>query len=65
LTSSSYDKTINIFNVKDRKILLSLNGHKDKVNVSRFNNDSTWLISGSSDSCVKIWNIKNKECITG
>lgn len=50
-------KLIDISNLKNDYIICSLKGHTDVVNKLVFSNDSKYLISGSEDLSIRIWDI--------
>ncbi|MEL7408726.1 MAG: WD40 repeat domain-containing protein [Cyanobacteria bacterium J06558_2] len=54
LASCSDDKTIQIRNIENGQFL-SLHGHTDPVRTIAFSPDSRYLISGSGDKTVLIW----------
>lgn len=50
--------TIKLFNTETGQLVYTFNGHHDMVYDLAWSHDSTRIISASSDSSVKIWNIK-------
>ncbi|MEI7489390.1 MAG: WD40 repeat domain-containing protein, partial [Chryseobacterium sp.] len=70
LISGSHDKTIKIWNLKGLKdnqpsklTLSDLNdseGHKDWISCLAVTQDNKFLVSGSLDGTIKIWNLENK-----
>ena len=65
ICSGSDDKTVKIVSVADRKLLATLNGHKNWVKCTRFNRDSKLIASGSDDKTLRLWDVERKElCFT-
>ena len=56
----SSDKNINIY--KNHEKIGYLDGHDDQIN-SLYKIKDNYIISGSSDKTIKIWDIKKKNCI--
>ncbi|PVZ96959.1 hypothetical protein BB558_007107 [Smittium angustum] len=48
---------IKVWDLGSGKQLLNLYGHTETINTLSFNNESTILLSGSSDQSVKAWNV--------
>ncbi|KAG8703636.1 hypothetical protein FRC11_010568, partial [Ceratobasidium sp. 423] len=65
IVSSSYDKTIRIWDSKTGIALLDpLEGHTQKVTSVRFSPDGNYLVSGSADATVCVWNaLSGKLCL--
>lgn len=61
--SSSYDKTLRLWDSISGKCLQSFEGHTDEVNSVVFNCDGSKIISGSSDNVIKVWDIVSGNCI--
>ncbi|PVG02963.1 WD40 repeat-like protein, partial [Serendipita vermifera] len=59
LITSSWDKTIRLWNAKSKEQLASTTAHSDFIKCLLFVPSSSTLISGSSDKTAKIWNINN------
>ncbi len=51
-------KTIHVFDFVNGKLLTKLNGHEGLVSSLFFTKDGKYLVSGSDDNNIKIWNIK-------
>lgn len=62
LVSSSKDKTIRIWDIKNKSCLQVLQGHKDWVRSVLINADNTKIISGGDDWTIKVWDIKTASC---
>lgn len=54
LASSSYDKTVRLWNLNEVRIKM-LEGHGDKVLGVNFSPEGRWLASASMDKTVKLW----------
>jgi len=61
LATSSYDRTVLIWDVDSGKVLQKLTGHNDAVYDLDFNKDSTVLASASGDETLKLWLVANGE----
>jgi len=58
--SGSWDKSIIIWNLqKDVKtpIIKKLTSHDDKINVVKYSTDGKFIVSGSDDHSLRLWNI--------
>ena len=62
--TASNDNTSIIWNIKERKILHSLRGHKNKVNFSTYSPDGKLIATASADKSVIIWNAKSAKQIS-
>ena len=78
LLSGSSDTSIILWDISSESVLLKLSGHKDSIIKTNFyvlRNNKTNInleadednlnivVSSSKDDCIKIWNLKNQECI--
>ena len=54
LAVSSNDGTVKMLEV-EKGVAMELSGHDDGVQAAVFSRDGDMLISGSSDSTVKVW----------
>ena len=61
IVSASFDKTIDIFELKTGKLIKRLKGHSDWINAIGITSDNKFIISGGNDGTIKIWNIKTGE----
>ncbi len=57
LASGGWDRTIQLWNVKSRKITATLRQHAHTVSSLAFSPDGKTLASGSYDYKVKLWDI--------
>ncbi len=57
LYTSSYDKTIKIWNTDNGKCIRTLKGHTFSVWDIYYDNYYNILFSGSNDHTIKIWNL--------
>ena len=68
LISSSWDKTIRLWQVKTGQLIHTLTGHSQIVNAIALSNDGTILASGSQDKTIRLWDLtkgKLREIIEG
>ncbi len=67
LVSGSFDETIQIWNLKTRKLIRSLPGHKDGVNAVAISPDGQTLVStgGSTnlntDKTIRVWSLQQPQ----
>lgn len=54
--SSSWDKTLNLWDIETGKILKNFIGHKKDVLSVGFSSDNRQIVSSSRDNSIKIWN---------
>ncbi len=57
MASGSIDSTIKLWNVADRKVIKTLEGHENMVYSTAFSPDGRLLASGSWDNTVKLWDV--------
>jgi WD40 repeat protein len=57
LISASYDKTVKVWNLDTKEILITLRGHQDRVQVVDFLLDDSKAITGSLDRTIKVWDL--------
>jgi len=60
----SSNKTIKIWDLKNKKLLTQLVGHTDNVTSLEFAKKGTILISGGADEQAIIWDLKSKKIVT-
>ncbi|GAA6615277.1 protein kinase domain-containing protein [Scytonema sp. NUACC26] len=63
LASGSDDKTIKIWNLRNKKEIRTLKGHKEFVYSVTLSADSQTLASGGKDNTIKIWNVNTGQVI--
>ncbi len=61
-TYTAFINSNNIFLRPEIGQVVQLNEHSGHVEVVKFSPDSKFLVSGSSDKTIKLWNISNKQC---
>jgi serine/threonine protein kinase len=57
VASSSYDKTIRIWNAANGKTLVTYRGHSGRVNALAWSPDSRHIVSVSDDQTVQVWDV--------
>jgi WD40 repeat protein/serine/threonine protein kinase len=57
LATASSDKTIQILDAADGKLINTLNGHTEGVLSVRFSPDGAQLVSGAYDNTARIWDV--------
>src|SRR5205085_4444069 len=57
LASASWDKTIRLWDVAEKKALRRIEGHEDHVFGVAFSPDGTWLASASWDGTLRVWSV--------
>ncbi|TRY73964.1 hypothetical protein TCAL_11343 [Tigriopus californicus] len=51
--------TVKVFNLRARRLRLSLIGHHEPVNVCRFLPERRYIFTGSDDATIRVWNMEN------
>lgn len=59
LATASFDGTVKIWDIDSGKCLYTLTRHEDAVYAVSFSPDGKHLASGSIDSCIHIWKVKD------
>ncbi|OMJ70986.1 hypothetical protein SteCoe_30913 [Stentor coeruleus] len=57
----SANKILYLYSIKDKTIVAAFSDHKDIINSITFSSDSLWIVTGSSDTTIKIWDLNNKQ----
>ena len=63
MASGGIDKEIFLWDVASGKIIKKLQGHRDTITDLKFLPDQNFLVSGSEDRSIKIWNINTGELV--
>ena len=63
IASSSYDKTVKIWDADTGAEVCSLSGHANVVTAVEFTPDGKYVVSGSLDQTVKIWSIEEQRLV--
>ncbi|ORX45759.1 WD40 repeat-like protein [Piromyces finnis] len=64
LVTGSPERIVRIWDTRQGKQVLKLTGHSDNVRALIVSEDGKWVLSGSSDSSIKLWSIANvKRCV--
>ena len=58
IVTGSKDRTVRIFNIKSRRCVKILKGHKKIVTSVAFSLDNKYVLSGSEDQTVRMWNVE-------
>lgn len=64
IVSSSFDRTVKIWNARTALPDRTLSGHTDGVTTCDVSPDGRYIASGSLDTTVRFWDFSNGECIT-
>jgi len=62
IAAGSSDKMIHLFDINGN-VISKLKGHIDNIKAVYFSNDGNYLVSGSSDCSIKLWDLRQKKCI--
>ncbi|KAI9476439.1 MAG: WD40-repeat-containing domain protein [Benjaminiella poitrasii] len=58
LASAGHDRKVMIWNVQDKKMVYSLDGHTSNITCARWSNDSRHLLATSSyDKTLRVWDV--------
>jgi WD40 repeat protein len=63
LVSSSFDKTIKLWDTNNGKCVKTLLGHRNRIWTVAFHPNSTQIASGGDDNHTKIWDLERERCI--
>lgn len=62
LVSGSTDKTISVWDLRERGRIVHLRGHSDSVRCLTLKRDAVSLLSGATDATVKLWDLRQQHC---
>lgn len=62
--ASSLSGTVKVFNLRARRLRLTLIGHHEPVNVCRFLPETRYICTGSDDATIRVWNMENGEFLS-
>ncbi|WP_373545430.1 NB-ARC domain-containing protein [Chamaesiphon sp.] len=63
LVSSSFDKTIKLWDTNSGKCVKTLLGHRNRIWTVAFHPNGTHIASGGDDNHTKIWDLERERCI--
>lgn len=63
IVSSSFDRTIKIWNAQSASCERTLSGHVDSVTTCDVSADGRHIASGSTDCTIRLWEFNSGECI--
>lgn len=63
LASSSYDRTVRLWDVETRHCLQVLRGHESGILAIAFDPSGERLASGSFDDTIRVWSVQTGECL--
>jgi WD40 repeat protein len=63
LVSSSFDKTIKLWNVNSGKCLKTFTGHQGPIINAKFSIDRRSIVSVGVDRTLKVWDIQTEKCL--
>jgi WD40 repeat protein/DNA polymerase III delta prime subunit len=64
MVSGSDDKTVKLWDLKNGRLIKTLEGHVRTVLSVFISPDNRWILSGSSDNTVKLWNLETGHMVT-
>jgi WD40 repeat protein len=56
-TFSQNGQSVVVWDFEKQEKVFDLPGHHDRINAVAFSPDGSWLVSGSDDSTVRVWNV--------
>ncbi|KAJ3285339.1 hypothetical protein HDU76_008152 [Blyttiomyces sp. JEL0837] len=64
IISSSFDRTVKIWNSQSASCEKTLSGHTDSVTSCDVTPDGRFIASGSTDNTIRMWDFSSGECIS-
>merc|ERR1712190_484500 len=58
LAGGCEDKTVNVWDVKEQKVVATLEGHEGEIETLSFSENGYYLATDSRDGAVKIWDLR-------
>ncbi|KAG0233893.1 hypothetical protein BGX31_004754 [Mortierella sp. GBA43] len=63
LSVAPYEGTIHVYSASTWELLLTLDGHEERVNSMMYSPKGSQLVSGSGDGTVRLWDIETGDCL--
>lgn len=63
LATSSYDKTVKLWDVETGKMMKSLEAHDGPVMKVAFSPDFRYLASGANDGSISLWSMRDQQLV--
>jgi WD repeat-containing protein 48 len=63
LVAGSTDRLVSVFDSRSGESIVRLRGHTDAVRCLSVKHDGILLLSGSSDSTVRLWDLRQQRCV--
>lgn len=57
LAAGTLTQSVVVWDFVERKQIFELPGHQDRIGAIAFSPDGSWLVSGSDDSTLRVWNV--------
>lgn len=61
--SGGDDYKVKLWNFKQKKCIVTLDGHLDYIRTVAFHHELPWLMSSSDDQTIRIWNWQSRSCL--